>query len=106
MEALAKENNNLYLKIPGGLQPRCAIGYSFFTLLITMTKLGFISDKSIDIQNAILNIEKDSHIYSDMLSILFVKMSNSKKKNVVWNMVFADKFSIYAVKTCVVNFFI
>ena len=66
MEALAKENNNLYLKIPGGLQPRCAIGYSFFTLLITMTKLGFISDKSIDIQNAILNIEKDSHIYSDI----------------------------------------
>jgi len=46
------------VKIPGGLQPRCALGYSFFTLLILFIKLGFIGDKSADINDVIINLEQ------------------------------------------------
>jgi glucose/mannose-6-phosphate isomerase len=58
VEKLAKKNGCLLVKIPGGLQPRCALGYSFFTLLILFTKLGFIGDKSADINDVIINLEQ------------------------------------------------
>jgi len=58
VEKLAKKNGCLLVKIPGGLQPRCALGYSFFTLLILFIKLGFIGDKSADINDVIINLEQ------------------------------------------------
>jgi glucose/mannose-6-phosphate isomerase len=58
VEKLAKKYGCLLIKIPGGLQPRCALGYSFFTLLILFTKLKFISDKSSDINDVIINLEQ------------------------------------------------
>jgi len=39
--------------IPKGLPPRCALGYSFFPLLILLSKLGLIKDKSKDIDETI-----------------------------------------------------
>lgn len=65
VEKTAIANNHLLVKIPGGLQPRCALGYSFFTLIILLSKLGFIKNLSPDIDAVISKIEKKSMLYSD-----------------------------------------
>lgn len=64
VERIANENNIDVLKIPGGLQPRCALGYSFFSLLIALTKLNLISDKTVEINATIKHLQNLSHSYS------------------------------------------
>lgn len=64
VERIANENNIDVLKIPGGLQPRCALGYSFFSLLIALTKLDLIPDKTDDINATIKHLQDLSHSYS------------------------------------------
>ncbi len=44
--------------IPPGLQPRAAIGYSFFTLITVLSRIGVISDKAKDIKEAIKGLEE------------------------------------------------
>ena len=39
--------------IPGGLQPRCALGYSLFPLLILLSKIGVVSGQERHIEEAI-----------------------------------------------------
>ncbi len=65
VEKIAHENNIDVLKIPGGLQPRCALGFSFFSLLILLTKLGFISDKTAEINETIDHLNTLSNSYSN-----------------------------------------
>ncbi len=50
---IAKRDNVPVISIPGGLPPRCALGFSFFPLLITLSKLGMIKDKTKDISQTI-----------------------------------------------------
>ena len=64
VEKMAQKNKHFYVKIPGGLQPRCALGYSFFTLLILFSKLGFIEDKTKEIKSTVKTIEDGSQNYS------------------------------------------
>lgn len=61
---MAGEDGFPVISIPGGLPPRCALGYSFFPLLILLSKAGIISDKSKDIDSAIKVMEylKDGKI--------------------------------------------
>jgi glucose/mannose-6-phosphate isomerase len=66
VEKLAKKHGCLLIKIPGGLQPRCALGYSFFTLLILFAKLKFISDKSEEINDVIINLEQALTEYTNL----------------------------------------
>jgi glucose/mannose-6-phosphate isomerase len=42
---LAQTQNRLIIKVPKGYQPRCALAYSFFPLLMLLSKLGLIEDK-------------------------------------------------------------
>lgn len=44
--------------VPPGLQPRAAIGYSFFTLITVLSRIGVISDKTKDIEEAIRGLEE------------------------------------------------
>jgi glucose/mannose-6-phosphate isomerase len=44
--------------VPPGLQPRAAIGYSFFTLITVLSRIGVISDKRKDIKEAIKGLEE------------------------------------------------
>jgi glucose/mannose-6-phosphate isomerase len=67
VEKIAKKNGCLLIKIPGGLQPRCALGYSFFTLLILFTKLKFISDKAEEINDVIINLEQALTEYTNVV---------------------------------------
>lgn len=56
--SLAKTDNIPCLTIPGGLPPRCALGYSFIPLLILFAKLGFIKDKEVQIKEMIENLTR------------------------------------------------
>jgi len=57
LEKLAKADGFAVVKIPGGLPPRCALGYSFFPTLVLLSKLGLIGDKTKEITEAIEIIE-------------------------------------------------
>jgi len=64
VQNMAEKINNLLIIIPGGLQPRCAIGYSFFSLLITLSRLKFFEISKTEIDNIISNIKDLSILYS------------------------------------------
>ena len=66
IEKIAKKGKITCFKIPGGLQPRCALGYSFFSLMTIFQRLGFISKKNKDIENTVKLIEKGSAVYSSL----------------------------------------
>lgn len=46
LSLLAENDGNLLVKIPKGYQPRCAIAFSFFPLLMLMHELGLADDYS------------------------------------------------------------
>jgi len=64
LENLAKKDNIPIIKIPKGYQPRAALGFSFFPLLIYFTKLGIIRDKQTSINETIDLLAKLSEEYS------------------------------------------
>lgn len=51
--ARAKRDKVPVIRIPAGMPPRCAIGYSFFTVLTAFSRLGLIKDRSRDILETI-----------------------------------------------------
>jgi len=57
LEGLADKDGFPVIIIPKGLPPRCALGYSFFPLLYTFSKIGLMKDKTKDIDEAIANME-------------------------------------------------
>mgnify|MGYP001176013182 FL=1 len=47
------------ITIPGGYQPRAAIGYSFTLIVLILQRLGFISDTIVKhVKNSIVPLEK------------------------------------------------
>jgi len=58
LEKRARSDGFAVLKIPGGLPPRCALGYSFFPALKLLSQLGVIPDKGADISEAIEDMER------------------------------------------------
>ncbi|MFN0157436.1 MAG: bifunctional phosphoglucose/phosphomannose isomerase [Bacteroidota bacterium] len=60
---LAKAKRTPLITIPGGLPPRAALGYSFFPLLIALSKMGFIKNKARDIRETITLLEEKSTDY-------------------------------------------
>ncbi|MFH0989261.1 MAG: bifunctional phosphoglucose/phosphomannose isomerase [bacterium] len=65
IEKLAARKKHPVIKIPGGLQPRAAIGYSFFSTLYALIKLGFIRSKVSDVSETILLLRKKSLLFRD-----------------------------------------
>jgi glucose/mannose-6-phosphate isomerase len=60
-----KKKHNCII-IPGGLQPRCALGYSFFTLLTLFIKLGFIKDRQKEILEAVKFLQESAVEYTTL----------------------------------------
>ena len=58
LEKTTKEDKAPCIKIPSGLPPRCALGYSFFPLLILLSKIGIIKDQALLIDEAISVLRK------------------------------------------------
>ena len=65
VERIAVENDLDIVKVPGGYQPRCAIGYSFFINLKLLIKLGLISPREGEIDYTIKHLHNLSGKYSD-----------------------------------------
>jgi glucose/mannose-6-phosphate isomerase len=53
------------IRIPGGLPPRAALGYSFFPLLIALSASGFIADRSRAIRETIAILERRTAACAD-----------------------------------------
>jgi glucose/mannose-6-phosphate isomerase len=68
VKKIAGKNKHNCILIPGGLQPRCALGYSFFTLLTLFIKLGFIKDRKKEIDEAVNLLEVSSVEYTNLIS--------------------------------------
>jgi glucose/mannose-6-phosphate isomerase len=50
---LAEKNGHSVIRVVPGLQPRAALGYSFFPLLVSLTRIGLIKNKDRDISETI-----------------------------------------------------
>lgn len=57
LKKLAQHDGFSCVIIPAGFPPRCALAYSFFPLLIVLSKAGVVKDKIKDIDDAIANLE-------------------------------------------------
>ncbi len=64
LSLLAQNEGKLLVTIPKGYQPRCAIAYSFFPLIILLAKIGFIESKSAEIERVISKMRQRSGEYS------------------------------------------
>jgi glucose/mannose-6-phosphate isomerase len=64
LSVLAENDNILLIITPKGYQPRAALSYSFFPLLILLSKLGFISDKGNEISRIISRCRERSKLYA------------------------------------------
>jgi len=63
VEKTARKRRIPLIKIPGGLQPRAALGYSFFPLLVTLARIDIIKSKAREINEtiALLKEKSDEH---------------------------------------------
>ncbi len=68
VEKTAAKHKHPIIKIPSGYQPRAALGYSFFTVLVVLSKLGLIRNKKQEIRETIEHIRKKSKVYGDVQS--------------------------------------
>lgn len=66
VQKIAEKNKHNCIIIPKGFQPRCALGYSFFTLLILFQKLGLIKGKREEIKEAIKILERGAGVYTKL----------------------------------------
>lgn len=53
LRKMAAKDGNAVMLLPGGFQPRCAFGYSFFSALVLLSRIGVIKDKTADISETI-----------------------------------------------------
>lgn len=58
LSKIAKADGIMIINIPPGLPPRAALGYSFFPLLILLSKIGIIKDQAFFIDDAIRNLRR------------------------------------------------
>lgn len=65
-EKIAAKHKQAVVKIPPGLSPRAALGYSFFPLLVVLSRLGIIKSKAKEIQETISLLKAKASIYSDL----------------------------------------
>lgn len=65
IEKIALKKKHPVIRIPSGYPPRAALGYSFFPLLVLLSKLGFVKNKKREIAETIKLIEEKSKVYSN-----------------------------------------
>ena len=58
LERKARQDDVPCLAIPPSFPPRCALGYSFFPLLLVLSKIGIIRDQAVFVDDAIHNLRK------------------------------------------------
>ncbi|MBI3005217.1 MAG: bifunctional phosphoglucose/phosphomannose isomerase [Ignavibacteriales bacterium] len=64
-EKMAKKYKQPWIQIPPGYSPRAALGYSFFPLLVVLSKLGFVKSKDKDMKETISLLQRKGMVLSD-----------------------------------------
>jgi glucose/mannose-6-phosphate isomerase len=62
---LAKRHRTPLITIPGGLPPRGALGYSFFPLLLALTRMGFVPSRTREIAEAVSLLKAQAKTLAD-----------------------------------------
>ena len=65
-ERLAKKFRQPVIKIPKGLPPRAALGYSFFPLLLAMQKMKFLPPQEAAIRETTALLRKNARLYASL----------------------------------------
>ncbi len=65
-ERLSKKYRHSAIKIPPGLPPRAALGYSFFPLLVALIRLKFVSSREKDMKETVALLSKKAKIYATL----------------------------------------
>ncbi len=64
-QKLAKKYKQPWVQIPAGYSPRAALGYSFFPLLMILSKLGLVKSKDKDVKETVNLLQLKSMVFSD-----------------------------------------
>jgi glucose/mannose-6-phosphate isomerase len=64
LSMMAEAEGHQLITVPKGYQPRCALAYSFFPMMVLLSKLGFIRDYSDDISGLIKFIADKAVVYT------------------------------------------
>lgn len=65
LTVMAENDGNYVVKVPRGYQPRCALAFSFITMLMLFVKLKFIKERDHDIAKLIDLMSERSAVYSN-----------------------------------------
>ncbi len=65
-EQLARRAKSPFIKVPGGLPPRAALGYSFFPLLLALTRTGFVKSKQKEIAETVALLDENARRYAGL----------------------------------------
>lgn len=65
---VAKKHHHPHIKVPGGPSPRAALGYSFFPLLLALTRLKLAASRKRDIAETISLLKTKSDEYTNLTS--------------------------------------
>src|SRR4030095_6509705 len=66
LTVMAENDGKMVIKVPKGYQPRCALAYSFFPLLILLGKLEHVYERDSEILNLIDFINRKSELYATL----------------------------------------
>jgi glucose/mannose-6-phosphate isomerase len=64
-ETVAKKHKHQMVKIPSGFQPRAALGYLFFPLLVVLARLGFVKSRVADARETVQLLKSKARVYGD-----------------------------------------
>jgi glucose/mannose-6-phosphate isomerase len=78
-ERLALKHGHACIKVPAGLQPRAALGYSFFPLLLALSRMGFIKPRPADISETVAALKEKSLVYANLKSSKNIALQMAKR---------------------------
>jgi glucose/mannose-6-phosphate isomerase len=101
LEEIAKSEKFTFIKIPGGLPPRCALGYSFFPLLVALFRLKLVDFPFIELEetlSVLKTIEKENNPQVKTADNLAKEIALKLFKKLVIIYTWADYYEVAAYR--------
>lgn len=78
LSVMAKTIGHMLITVPKGYQPRCALAYSFFPMLMLFGKLGFVKERDSQILDLIEFIRGKREVYTSLDPAVNTSISNAE----------------------------
>jgi len=65
-EKLAAKSKQIFIRLPKGFPPRAALGYSFFPLLVVLSRFGLVKSKDAEIKETLAMLKAKGELYSSL----------------------------------------